>query len=538
MNKEQSKKDSFWEISTNITRRDLLKVLAASGAAAALPGSMGCSSMAVRKLPELDYSGELRLENCSLVDVKKGTVIPGAVVRIRDGKIVFAGPRVRAGELAAAKGVEVLDMENRYIMPGFINGHVHMTLPGTSSFSVFNTASFYRQLRRSFVLELESGVTTVRDMASLPVLLQDYIDLVEEGSLPGPRVVRGTPFVTIKDGYPDINPSTISIFTRMSTVLYGSLNTAYTDLDDLKEKLADALANASFIKIATDHTSTMCGRGRIPTYSHKQLAYIFDVAAKKKLPVSCHVLMKEGLARVLKYPVATIEHLPSDGFISDEELKTMSDKKIAVIPTCILGNLYLLEEAFKELPPEYETEDIKNELKIRKEYWDSITEKDCEPFVHESNREAISLFRKMTFKEIYESGDFLVNPHLGFKGVLYGKNNIQKIRDAGLRVGCGTDAGVPMNYHGTIWRELEIMSRLGFTNHEILKCLTLNNAAICGMEDKIGSLDPGKFADLVVLKKNPLKDITACRKPDIVFKEGKVAALRTENIQLKQNKIK
>jgi imidazolonepropionase-like amidohydrolase len=73
-----------------------------------------------------------------------------------------------------------------------------------------------------------------------------------------------------------------------------------------------------------------------------------------------------------------------------------------------------------------------------------------------------------------------------------------------------------------------MFSRLGFSHLEILQMATLTNAKICLMEDKIGSLDPGKFADVVVLESNPLTDISAYRNPLLVFKDGRLLVQKTE----------
>ncbi len=67
-----------------------------------------------------------------------------------------------------------------------------------------------------------------------------------------------------------------------------------------------------------------------------------------------------------------------------------------------------------------------------------------------------------------------------------------------------------------------MLKRIGFTNAEVLRSATFNNAKIIGMIDKIGTVDTGKLADLIVLRENPLKKIEACRKPRMVIKGGKI----------------
>jgi imidazolonepropionase-like amidohydrolase len=79
---------------------------------------------------------------------------------------------------------------------------------------------------------------------------------------------------------------------------------------------------------------------------------------------------------------------------------------------------------------------------------------------------------------------------------------------------------MPFCYFGGNYREYEILQRVGFTNLEVLRCATINGAKILRLDDRIGSLDTGKYADMVVLDKNPLEDIKALRNPRLVFKQG------------------
>jgi imidazolonepropionase-like amidohydrolase len=97
-----------------------------------------------------------------------------------------------------------------------------------------------------------------------------------------------------------------------------------------------------------------------------------------------------------------------------------------------------------------------------------------------------------------------------------------KMKQAGIVIGCGTDSGVPLIYHGVLWREMEMLGRIGLSNKEVLQCATINNARIIRMADKIGKIEKGKFADMVALKENPLIKIEACRVSQIVIKEGRI----------------
>ena len=230
--------------------------------------------------------------------------------------------------------------------------------------------------------------------------------------------------------------------------------------------------------------------------------------------------------RITKYPMNSIEHIVSDAFLSDKDIETMIKNNISIVPTMTVGQSYLMEEAYDTLPPEYQDDFIYNELKIRKEYFSGEAEKHCTPYFHKVNIDTLEYYKTIGRDKLWENKIFLVNPDIFFGFMKYGRTNLLKMKNAGARIGCGIDAGMPFCYFGGLYREFEIFSRIGFSNDEILRCATINNAEILGMKDDIGSVEKGKYADLVFLKDNPLKKIETCRNPEIVIKEGKLVHSR------------
>lgn len=86
--------------------------------------------------------------------------------------------------------------------------------------------------------------------------------------------------------------------------------------------------------------------------------------------------------------------------------------------------------------------------------------------------------------------------------------NLKKLHEAGVTIAAGTDAGNIGTPHGpAIYREFELMQKAGLTPREILKTATINGAKFMGRSDELGSVEPGKLADLLVLNSNPLEDI-------------------------------
>jgi imidazolonepropionase-like amidohydrolase len=494
-----------------------------------LPAAKAQASLLPRHSPKIDYRKELRLTNCNLVDVKTGQITAGATVRIKDGRIVSAGKAL--DDIPA--DAEILDLKGKYVIPGLIHGHLHMTLPPVSAFRTGLVFSFLPMLMGSFRQNIEKGVTTVRDMAALTPLLNYCTRAVEKGSLVGPRVVSANTWLGVKGGYIDLKPADVTILLELAQIVLGDLMINITDADKQDALLRDNILNASYIKLASlDRKSLIAGKqdAELNTYSDKQLKDIFDFAAKHERPVAAHIMTAEGFRRAMQYPIRYMEHIVSDSVLSDADIQAMADKHVTIIPTMVLGNLYAFEEAFETLPDKFKTDFVENEVRIRREYWHSITKMDIIPVAHAANNDALRYFKEENYdtKAMLRNRKFTLNPVPFLEMLTNGRENLRKMKEAGVTIGAGTDSGVPMNYHGTLWRELEMFSRLGFSHLEILQMATLTNAKICLMEDKIGSLDPGKFADVVVLESNPLTDISAYRNPLLVFKDGRLLVQKTE----------
>lgn len=102
------------------------------------------------------------------------------------------------------------------------------------------------------------------------------------------------------------------------------------------------------------------------------------------------------------------------------------------------------------------------------------------------------------------------------------RKNLQRMRQLGVRIGFGTDAGVALNYHGKQAAEFGLMVGCGFRPAETLLAATKVNAALLRMGDQIGSIEAGKYADIIAFGKNPLEDISAMMSCCFVMKDGVV----------------
>ena len=107
--------------------------------------------------------------------------------------------------------------------------------------------------------------------------------------------------------------------------------------------------------------------------------------------------------------------------------------------------------------------------------------------------------------------------------VLYRERGVRQFIESGAVLGMGTDSGTPLNFHTeALWREARVHADLGMSPMRVISALTRVGATILGRQRDLGTIEPGKLADIIVLQGNPLFDITALAHVDTVVKGGRV----------------
>lgn len=501
-----------------LSRREFLKKTSAAVAGSMAAG--GCAGQTPAIAPA--HPGEppphrTLFTNGQLLSLPEGRITPGWSLLVEAGHIAWAGPDTPCSGLDARH----IDLQGGYLLPGLMDAHCHMTLPSAASFSPLLGLATWRQLRRNFENQLASGVTRVRDMGAMPPVLSTLVRQVDKGELAGPDVITCNAIFNVDGGHPDISPSDVSWVAAFGSLFTGAPTVSFKE-GELASAFEANCRSADFVKITLDNTSLIAGKPFINRYSDPELATIFRLARDAGKPVAGHAMSRYGVDRALAYPIHSLEHTVSDGPLDEATLKAMADNKVSVVPTTILANLYTLLDLAEPLPKGLLSRRALLEAPIREAYLTAVTEDDVEPAIHENNLAMLDAMQKHPFSELYTRGDYTFNPHLFFPILTHGQKNLMRMKEAGIRIGCGTDAGVPLNYHGAIVRELQCMARLGFTNTEALTCATVNNAHILGVENEAGTLAPGKRADFITMAKNPLQDLAALNNLTLIVKNGTV----------------
>ena len=405
--------------------------------------------------------------------VHNGTVIDGngrsplrdGAVLIRDNKIVQVGRKLDINLPDA--DITMLDAQKGHILPGLIDTHVHF---------IFDGVDFMKQLTTPFSLQffqvmdpmrrtLEAGITSVRDAGGADLGMKTA---VEQGLIAGPRMQISISVLTITGGHADSwVPSGADL--RLIPEHAGRPSGICDGVEEVRKKVRQVLrAGADVIKVcATGGVLSPTDHPEFTQFSLEELQVMVQEAEYRNgIKVMAHAQGKEGIKNAVLAGIHSIEH---GIFVDDECLELMLARGTFLVPT-LLAPLAVLEdgEAGGTMP----------EWGIRK------------------SREVIEIHSE----------------------------NIGKAHKAGVKIAMGTDAGVMK--HGTNNRELGLMCGIGMSPMEAVVATTKTAAECLGWQDRVGTLEAGKLADVIVVGADPLADIRSLENVEnikVVMKDGRLA---------------
>jgi len=386
---------------------------------------------------------------------------------ISPGFALVEGNRVGSvgSNLRVPPDARVVDLGDATILPGLIDLHTHLTDREGVHWeeALVKTTPSQAALwgARNARVTLLAGFTTCRDMGpTWPYVDVDLRDAIEQGAVPGPRLLVAGNYVSSTGGAGDARQ--FSIFVEIPTV---------TNLADGPQEVTKAVRTnfkhgADFIKILV--TGAVFSRGISPgaqQYSDEEIQAATTEARRWGRWVAAHAHGAGGIKSAIRAGVRTIDH----GSYLDEETVTMLEstgRKTFYVPT-----LYTSAAVLDERQPGTET------------------------------APAAQIERLRQVRAIKEAG-------------------FRRALAARLPIGLATDAAVIP--HGRNARELLVRVKLGETPLSALTAATRLNAEIIGWQDRIGSLEPGKLADIIAVPGNPLNDIAVMETVGFVMKDGHI----------------
>jgi imidazolonepropionase-like amidohydrolase len=419
----------------------------------------------------------LVISGVTIVDVRTGELHADQVVVIDKNRITAAGPRK---DVKYPRNAPSVNAHGGFLIPGLWDMHVHL---------VFGDW-FPLSQEISLPLFLANGVTGVRDMGSELDIVQGWRNEIEAGRLLGPRIMTSGPML---DGPKPRFPSSVAITTP----------------DDGRRAVAELKRRgADFIKF----------QSLIP---REAVFAIADEARKQAIPFEGHVPDSVRASEMSAAGMKSFEHLigifegsspKEDDFLKGNKtegrfLATYDPVRAASLTGILAKNQTwqcptLVWERGGNL---IDVTDYSKDLRI-KYVPASWKEKTWKRFIDE-------------IKSGYNTDDLAIRKQFIEKEL----EVVGSLHHAGVPFLAGTDApaGVHIFPGFSLHEELQRFVAAGFTPLEALQTATINPARFFGREEQFGSIEKGKFADLVLLSANPLEDIANTQKVAAVIANGR-----------------
>jgi len=400
--------------------------------------------------------------------IHAGRVIDGVSDRaLTERTIVVDGGRIIAiepGYRAPGAGDRLIDLRGGTLLPGLMDMHVHLTseYSRTSELDRFKKDGTDVALDGAMYAErtLLAGFTTVRDLGDSFRASIALRNAINAGKLPGPRMFASGKSIATTGGHADPTNGWAAHLGGRVGPTEGVVDGPWDAVEAVRQRYKEG---SDTIKItATGGVLSIAKSGLNPQFTEEEIRAIVATARDYGFKVAAHAHGAEGMKRAVRAGVDTIEH---GTFMDDETMALMKQKGTFYVPTISAGR------------------------------W--VFDRSQEPGF---------------FPEIVRPKAAQVGPQI--------QSTFAKAWRAGVPILFGTDTGV--SAHGDNAREFRYMVEAGMPPMAALKSATSATARFLEIDDRLGSVQVGKLADLVGVPGDPLADITVMERVSLVIKDGVV----------------
>jgi imidazolonepropionase-like amidohydrolase len=386
-----------------------------------------------------------------------------STIVVRGGKIA----EVRDGFSPAASGERVVDLRDRYVLPGLIDMHVHLYSEGDPL-----KARLEGQTRdyedsvliaaRNARITLEAGFTTVRDLGGEARGIATLRDFINAGELPGPTIVPAGRMVSVSSGHGDVN----GMNRTLTQALRADTDSVCNGAEGCRQAVRNQVSQgAEVIKFAaTGGVNSNVAGGLARQMFEDEMKAIVDTARTFGRKSTAHAHGKDGIDAALRAGVDSVEHAT---FIDDETAALFKRTGAYLVPTMLAPVAALAQARRGDRPP-------------------------------------------ASVAKAEEAGAAARISH-------------QRAFKAGVKVAFGTDAGVPP--HGINAQEFKLMVDAGMAPMAALQTATVNAADLLGRSASLGTIEAGKDADIIAVSGDPVADVTRLERVDFVMRRGMVHKL-------------
>lgn len=414
----------------------------------------------------------LALVGGMLLDAYDGVpAVHHAAILIEGNTIVRVGP---ASEIPIPPDAAVIDTSGRVMLPGLIDTHVHLIILGHGNYDrwdpwIAQNHLVERVMEISARQLLMAGVTSAVDLGGTLQESLSVRDRIRKGEIPGPRMKMAGPWITRDLG--DYSPA------LDDQVLVDTPEDCARAVDRLARAGVDVIK--AYVEMRPAH--------------YKAIA---DAAHRHHLKVHAHVYNEIDVRNAFEAGIDVLTHVGSAGMppYDPELVRAIAARGTPVVTTA--AHRVFLFPATVDFPERLEDPRLKE---------------DFGPQIWSEVQDSLRGFHRLPY--------FVTTD----QEMLYARPLLKQWIDSGATMGMGTDSGTPMNFHTeALWREIKAHVDVGMTPQRAITAATRINARILGEDKTVGTIEPGKLADIIVVDGNPLFDITALSHVEVVVKDGKV----------------
>ena len=393
----------------------------------------------------------------NLLDTNDGKVAKAVTIKIKGNKIA----EITKGYATPKQNDEVVNLKQSYVLPGFMDMHVHLAqeyVPKAERQSKIEPE--YRALFAANAASktLMAGFTSVRNVGDGGMETISLREAINQGLVIGPRIFTSGKTIATTGGHGDPTNGMPKDNYAPPTPEEGVIDSPEEAIKAVRQRYKDGTDG---IKItATGGVLSVAKSGENPQFTDAELMAIVSTANDYGLWTAAHAHGKEGMKRAVLAGINSIEH---GTYMDQEIMDLMKARGTYYVPTIMAGD-WVAEKA--KIPNFF-------------------------PALVKPKAEKIGPQITSTFAQAYK---------------------------AGVKIAFGTDSGV--SAHGDNWQEFILMTNAGMSNEDALKSATIETAKLLRVEDQLGQIKPGMFADIIAFQKNPTEDISIVKNVSFVMKDG------------------